>query len=252
MIYDETSKNPPHLESRLVLTLEHLNGPHRLRALKETRQKYNDQSFRECYRRSLSPFTMRHYPVQSNQCKYNPLRYLDNPRGRHGPFRFYGYADTIITLHHTGWYCDFYHDETYRGIVYRLTGRKGAERFIAGYVESFNDSIVVDLSHFWDDEIGAAREADRLAEYHAEESRVFYAKDAAQNRITDIDDELITIRTTILDLCRAMRASCPMIEEHPPIITALRSKISQYLAERTNLVRERTQLEADGELWPNG
>lgn len=49
-------------------------------------------------------------------------------------FRFVGYADECIRLGHTGWYGDAAGEgfNTWRGVVFQLPAKDGAERFLAG------------------------------------------------------------------------------------------------------------------------
>jgi len=81
------------------------------------------------------------------------------------------YADKVLRLDHTGHYADAYQDEIYRGIVIQLSAHKGKSRFLAAYEESQSGYVVIERNTVWDDQIGAARRADQLAERNAEEAR---------------------------------------------------------------------------------
>lgn len=88
-----------------------------------------------------------------------------------------GFSDQILPRpRHNGYYADAYCDEVYRGQVWRLPARDGAERFICGYVEQNSGCAILDTDgagNIWvgGDASDAARYADRLAERMAEESR---------------------------------------------------------------------------------
>jgi len=167
--------------------------------------------------------------------------------------RFEAWADDVLRLRHTGWYADEFQDETFRGAVFRLpAGRKGYDRFVAGYGESLSEGFVIDLTEVWEgDFIGAAREADRLAERSAEDAREWQARESARLRLEDIAGELTTVRKDILDLCRSIREAseaceaCPALAEHKPIREALRGALQNHLRHRLGLREERDRLQAE-------
>jgi hypothetical protein len=77
------------------------------------------------------------------------------------------WADEVVRLNHTGWYCDNYQDETIRGIVLRLPHNRG---FLAGWSmgEGMMSEIELDI---YPDQESAAYAADSSAEYAAERQR---------------------------------------------------------------------------------
>ena len=81
------------------------------------------------------------------------------------------WADKIANLQHKGHYADAFQGETYRGIVIQISAHNGEARYLAGYVESQGDFVLIERDTVWTDQLGAAHRADQLAERNAEESR---------------------------------------------------------------------------------
>ncbi len=211
-----------------------------LKALAARYPHYGDM--RQVYRQGFRPLTMRHCPANASDPERAARRFYED--AEQAGLRFVGWADENLRLNHKGWYSDNYAEETFRGAIFRLPGKCGKERFVAGYGESMNDGFVLDLTEVWnDDQFGAAREADRLAERAGEDAREYEAKESATLRIEDIADELKNIRTDILELCRSIRKACPDIGQHKPIRSALRSALQAHLRNRKDLVAEREQLQ---------
>ena len=85
-------------------------------------------------------------------------------------------ADEIISLRHTGWYCDDFQDQTIFGIVARLPRGRG---FLAGW--SMGDGMATSVeASIYADETSAARAADSSAEYVAEQERDYQAEQEAK------------------------------------------------------------------------
>ncbi len=199
-------------------------------------------NMRQIYRQGFRPLTILHYPMNANDPERAARRFFED--AEQAGLRFVGWVDENLRLRHTGWYADNYQEEIYRGAIFRLPGKRGQERFVAGYGESMSDGFVLDLSEVWNDDlIGAAQEGDRLAERAAEDAREYEAKESATLRIEDIGDELKNIRTDILALCRSIREACPDIGQHKPIRTALRQSLQFYLQNRKSLINERERLQ---------
>ena len=196
------------------------------------------------YRSGVRPLTMHHYAINANDPE-RAKRFFQSEQDI--GLRRVGWSDEHLHIRHTGWYSDNYQEETFRGVVFRLTARPGGrERFVAGYFESMSEGFVLDLSEIWEDDLtGAAQEGDRLAERAAEEARDFEAKDAAALRIEEIGEELKGIRSEILELCQSIRKACPEIGQHKPIRSALRRALQGLLRDRNSLISERQDLEDD-------
>ena len=196
------------------------------------------------YRSGVRPLTMHHYAINANDPE-RAKRFFQSEQDT--GLRRVGWSDEHLRIKHTGWYSDNYQEETFRGVVFRLTARlRGRERFVAGYFESMSEGFVLDLSEIWEDDLtGAAQEGDRLAERAAEKARDFEAKDAAALRIEEIGAELKNVRAEILELCQSIRKACPEIGLHKPIRLALRRALQSLLRDRNSLISERKDLEDD-------
>ena len=230
------------MESKLIALLG--KSPRdRLTSLKAIAARYSHYGdMRQVYRQGFHPLTVRHCPMNASDPERAARRFYEN--AEQAGLRFVGWADESLRLRHTGWYSDNYAEETFRGAIFHLPSKRGQERFVAGYGESMNDGFVLDLSEVWNDDlIGAAREADRLAERAAEDAREYEAKESAKLRIEDIAEELKSIRSQILDLCRSIRKACPDIGQQKPIRSALRSALQTLLRTRASLVAERERLQ---------
>lgn len=79
------------------------------------------------------------------------------------------WADEVVNLRHTGWFCDDFQYQTVRGVVFRLPNNRG---FLAGW--SMGEGMAGSLDHHvYTDEESAAYAADRMAERVAEEERIY-------------------------------------------------------------------------------
>jgi len=68
-----------------------------------------------------------------------------------------GYADEIADIRHTGWFTDDFQEETYRGVVFRLTKLRG---YLVGYEDPNNDGAARLQFCDADSDTEAARMAD--------------------------------------------------------------------------------------------
>ena len=91
--------------------------------------------------------------------------YLDNV-GQ--PFARWKWADDVVKLRHTGWFCDEYQDSKIRGIVAILPHN----RFLAGWSMGEGMASEVDGA-IYDTPEDAAHAADSMAEYAAEREREY-------------------------------------------------------------------------------
>lgn len=82
------------------------------------------------------------------------------------PFARWKWADDIVSLRHTGWFCDRYGDQTIRGFVAQLPHG----RFLAGW--SMGEGMLADVGGtVYTSERDAAYAADSMAEHAAEIER---------------------------------------------------------------------------------
>lgn len=109
-------------------------------------------------------------------------------------------AHEVARLDHTGWYTDEFQNELLIGVVLCFS-RKGRDCFLAGTRHTGSDGVTVD-SYTYDDEKEAARAADSMAEYAAEEELEWDRKESLKMRIEDLTDELKESRISLRKLLR--------------------------------------------------
>ena len=98
--------------------------------------------------------------------------------------RFKGKAHDLIRLGHRGWYVDSMMSDIVYGVVYRLPAKRGEERYLAGYVYSYDTGCVsLDVTQVYDSERDAAYASEELARIAAERSR------EADERSREADEE---------------------------------------------------------------
>lgn len=146
-----------------------------------------------------------------------------------------------------GYYADNFQNEVLKPVVYRLPGRKGAERFAYGYLDPCNEGAAFLAFDPCDNERDAARWADQLAERAAEDQREENAKFQAEQEQGDIADQLKAIRADIIALCREARQICPAIVNKPAVRNAIEARIRGALRDREKLRRRRNELA--GNYW---
>lgn len=97
------------------------------------------------------------------------------------------WADDIsgAGIHHNGWFCDEFGDQTIRGIVVRLTHG----RMLAGWSMGEGMCASIDCDEIFTDEIEAARRADGLAESAAEMEREYQERWRAAQELSDAAQE---------------------------------------------------------------
>lgn len=139
--------------------------------------------------------------VYGPQIKDTKERFIENTDA----LRFVRYCDKIINLGHTGWYADHYMEDKYRGAVWQLPARKGKELYVFGYEDSMNSgSALIDFD-YTDTKEDAAIRADSMAENAAEKAREFYAMDAAEQQISEIQEEIADNKKEIKRLLQERR-----------------------------------------------
>lgn len=91
------------------------------------------------------------------------------------PFTRWKWADDVVDLRHTGWFCDDFQDAKIRGIVVYLPHGL----YLAGWSmgEGMASSVDADL---YDTPEAAARAADRMAEHVADCEREYQAQALAE------------------------------------------------------------------------
>jgi hypothetical protein len=169
--------------------------------------------------------------------------------------RFVGYCDEIVrgrAIDHKGWYTNDFEDETYRGAVWQLPGRKGVARFIAGYQDPNNDGAAfVDLdiiNGFACDEgaVGEAKRdaafrADSIAQRNAEREREYNEGWQAGARWVDLGEQIATERRATIELIQEMKAERQNVER-PHICATLRNAVARALRDIEKMRKEREEL----------
>jgi hypothetical protein len=178
--------------------------------------------------------------------------------------RFVGYCDEICSGHaidHKGWFINEFEDETYRGAVWQLPGRKGVARFIAGYQDPNNDGaafVSLDIVSFApavcmsrsgqdiaNDEAkrDAARQADSIAMCNAERERGYNEGWQAGARWADLGEQIATERRETLELLSEMKAERKAREATAPTICAtLRKVVARSIRDIAKMRKERADL----------
>lgn len=97
------------------------------------------------------------------------------------------WADGIsgAEIHHNGWFCDEFGDQTIRGIVVRLTHG----RMLAGWSMGAGMASLIECDEVFTDEIAAARRADGLAESAADAEREYQTRWRAAQELSDAAQE---------------------------------------------------------------
>lgn len=156
-------------------------------------------------------------------------------------FRSVGYSDEIITqLDHNGWYADAFDDETYRGQVFRISGKNGKQRLVYGYYEKNTGYHIINMTDITTtlsdcDDYDAyaairqvAREADAMAQKAANLSKEEDTCYSIGESIVDLIVENNTLKAanekTRREL-KTMRKACPNFDRQVPNTIAALSEV---------------------------
>ena len=214
-------------------------------------------------RRYTCQFTWQNkYNINPPHAAYgeNCMRFVEHPGEL---WRFTGTAQDIAcaegyfrSIDHTGWYTRFedYSEKTC-GVVFQLPARNGKPRYVAGFSDPANktnerSSASVSFDQFFDDKMGAARAADRLAELMAEESREYDEAWCAGSQYTDFARDIATLRkealATIQDAkkmaCCKLRIRASLEHTYPALYATLCGLLKGSLAEIGRFRAERAKL----------
>lgn len=191
------------------------------------------------------------------------MRWIESPSA--AGLRFVGYCDEIAgrAINHTGWYLDDdFQDESVRGVVFRMAGRDGRARYVAGYQDPCNGSADRDgpvclsfdviegepLSSSWDED-PAAREAaysaDHIASRMAEEEREYRRASTAGMRYRDLGEDVATMRRDALDLIAQIKSHKAAVCDAPAIVAALRDRLESIVDAIREARSERRDLLSD-------
>lgn len=138
-------------------------------------------------------------------------------------WRNVGFADEIIRLEHTGWYCDYFYSETVRGTVLQLPARHGEPHYIPAISWTDRDGVTVWPLDSYDDKEDCARAADSYAEHAAELDREAAIEDQAEQDIEAAKDDIAEARGFVHALIKDIRDSANI---KPGICSVLRARIA--------------------------
>ena len=141
------------------------------------------------------------------------------------------------------WYADNYQGEVIKSAVLQLPSRDGTPVYIpATYCSDWDGATCWPLEwHETAEE--AARSAAGYAEKEAEESREFYAKDAAEQQTAEQRELIHATNKEALALIREIKQAGANFS--PAICQALRSKLSDYLETREEAFKRIDELTRD-------
>ena len=125
-----------------------------------------------------------YYRTEPSPNPHGAFFYLDSD---FAPGLRWEWADEVSGAHirHDGWFCDAFQDQTIRGFVMRLPRGRG---FLAGW--SMGEHMATNLDYtIWDDEVAAARDADRMAERAAEDERDYQEREDERLRLEEGAEE---------------------------------------------------------------
>lgn len=128
------------------------------------------------------------------------------------------------------WYADHYQSAVIKSAVLQLPARDGRARYIpATYCTDWDGATCYPLD-WYDNAEEAARAAASYAEREAEESRDYYARDAAEQDIEAARAEIHRINAEAMALAREIKQQGRSFS--PAICGALRDRLADYLTDR--------------------
>lgn len=154
--------------------------------------------------------------------------------------RFVCYADQELRyLNHTGYFGDHFQDQIIRGAVWQLPARDGAPVYVYGYEDPNNAGAALVDFDYTNNKRDAAKWADSIAEREAEESREYYAKDAAGQHIEAARGEIHNTNRDALALIKEIKQAGQFT---PAVCGALKSELRRmldYRAKQFQLITKR-------------
>lgn len=215
------------------------------------------------------------YPSSAVKCGYSSgaafaafgerhMRWIESPSA--AGLRFVGYCDKIAdrAIRHTGWFLgDDMQDETARGVVFRMAGRNGRARYIAGYQDPCNGSADrdgpvclsfdvhigdADITSSWDEDSAArdaAYAADGIAERMAESERDYRRAQHAGMKHAELGEDVARMRRSALALIREIKSHKSVVCDAPAIVAALRDRLESIVDAIREAREERRDLLAD-------
>ena len=187
------------------------------------------------------------------------LRWIESPESC---FRFVGAVHTIARREGwrgrdwdtIGYYVDTFEHETTTPVVYQLTGRDGAPRYIAGGHDPFNGdkdgrgAAYLELESY-PDLIAACNAAQCIAERYAEEARDYDSAWQNGARAGEAIAEAAEQRKEALELCAERRALRAIVQpaQFPAACTALANDIRELWRDSRRAIRKAAKLREETE-----
>ncbi len=173
------------------------------------------------------------------------MRWIENPASV--GLRNVRYADEATRrIRHTGWFLDDRCGETVRGVICQISGKDGADRYLAGYADPHNDGpLCIDVGTVWDYDEDAAVEADRIAERFAEDEREHNRQADAWWEYDSLGTEIAQHREDGRALFRQLPAA---LDEG--IAKVIRAHIRSHAADIVQAVARRRELKTEFEGTP--
>jgi len=152
-----------------------------------------------------------------------------------------GDSHDIVSLRHTGWYADNDQDSLLKGCVLQLPSRNGEPRYVPATYCTEWDGATIYMGEIGPDKEQAARYADRNAEIEAEASREFYAKDSADQQISEKREEIHELNKEALELLREIKHQTFT----PAVCSTLKGALQQMLRDRRKCFERIVKLQDD-------
>lgn len=218
----------------------------------------------QCARRDVEIGKARHpssFLIQYNRTSDDGLRWIENATSG---LRFVDTCDAIKagtarSIDHEGWYTDReFPEDTLRGVVFQLPGRKGKPLFVAGYAASYECEVTkgkrrggwkvtnarLDLTQTFNEPIDAARMSDEHARIAADNECDYQEAWRAGQRYFELGETIQENRKTVSEICRELRAYRRQFKasEFPKIRSLMRDTLRKFADEIAEAKRERGKL----------
>lgn len=191
------------------------------------------------------------------------LRWIENATNG---LRFVDTCDAIAhaqgmarSIDHEGWYTDReFPEDTLRGVVFQLPGRKGKPLYVAGYAASHDCEVSkvqrrsswkvtnarLDLTQTFNELIDAARMSDEHARIAADNECDYQETWRAGQRYFELGETIQENRKTVSEICRELRAYRRQFKasEFPKIRSLMRDTLRKFADEIAKAKRERGKL----------
>lgn len=154
-------------------------------------------------------------------------RFIENPSAV--GLRFVDFADKIVDIRHTGWFCDDIQDRTLRGAVWQLPARNGAPVYVYGWQSSDDENAAFICFIVQTEKRDAAWLANSMAESDAEKEREENAKYRAEQDIENAREAIHELNKEALPLIKEIKKAGSF---SPAICQALKAQLRTMFNKR--------------------